>query len=173
MNGTPQEPALPPPKGGALKAGVDWVAKHWPRVRLGHEGMMLEKIGRQNRIVEVAARNTMTGKMDDTEGWPSDEEDEDMGVNIGDEIHHHHYPAPPAEAATEPPPLGGESSTPAKTLLEKAAPYLLAATLAGVPGGSIATYFLTRPDPAPPPAASSPAPVGYEYTGQKFTPGQD
>ncbi len=63
MSESPQESTLPP-EGNAVKQGVDWVAKHWVRVRLAHEGMMLEKIQRQNRIVEVNARNTMTGKVD-------------------------------------------------------------------------------------------------------------
>lgn len=87
-------------KDNALKRGVDWVAKHWPRVRLGHEGMMLEKIQRQSRCVETLARNTMTGKMGDVTGWPSSGEEEDMGVNIGDHIHYH-MPATSSEANGE------------------------------------------------------------------------
>jgi hypothetical protein len=78
-------------------------------------------------------------------------------------------PPPTAPQGPTPPPV--ESRPPTKTLLEKAAPYLLATALAGIPGGSIATYFLTRPDPAPPPAATSPAP-GYEYSGRAYTPNQ-
>ena len=57
-----------------LQRGVDWVAKHWPRLRLGHEGFMLDKIQRQQRCVEVSARNAMTGDNQDTNGWPTDPE---------------------------------------------------------------------------------------------------
>lgn len=61
---------------------------------------------------------------------------------------------------------------PAKTLLERAAPLLLGAAVGVPPLTGLATYFLTRPDPTPPPAVESPAP-GYEYSGRPFTPGQD
>jgi len=80
-----------------LEAGVGWVAKHWPRIRLGHEGLMLDKIDRQHRIVETLARNTMTGDMKDVAGWPGNEGDDAMGVNIGDHIHYHQAVEPVAK----------------------------------------------------------------------------
>ena len=94
MNGTPQE-STPPES--ALKKAADWVIPHWTRVRLGHEGLMLDKIQRQNRIVEIDAKNAAAGKSGktaDLEDWPSNRGDDAMGVKIGDEIHHH-YPPPP------------------------------------------------------------------------------
>jgi hypothetical protein len=102
----------------AVKRGVDWVAKHWPRVRLGHEGFMLDKIMRQQQFVEQDAKNVMTGKHDDTTGLP--DKGDPMGVKIGDEIHNHNYPAPP--------PTESPAKKPASTLLK-------AATIAGLLGG--------------------------------------
>lgn len=87
-----------------LQAGIGWVAKHWPRVRLAHEGVMLDRVQRVQRIGEISARNAMTGKVDDTSGWPSNEEGDKMGVKIGDEIHHHYAPEPPPEPEPEPTP---------------------------------------------------------------------
>ena len=61
----------------------------WARMRLGHEGMMLAKIQRQNRIVEHVAAQTRDGKF--TGGpVPSVPEGEDMGVNVGNETHNHY-----------------------------------------------------------------------------------
>lgn len=110
-----------------LQRGVDWVAKHWPRARLAHEGMMLEKIQRQQRCVEVNARNAMTGDTTDTDGWP--EEDDEMGVKIGDEIHHHH-PKPSS----------------------KILPYVLAAALGATGGGLALLPWLLSNRPEPPAA---------------------
>ncbi len=61
----------------------------WARMRLAHEGMMLEKIQRQNRIVEQLAAQTRDGKF--TGGpVPSVPEDENMGVSVGNETHNHY-----------------------------------------------------------------------------------
>lgn len=148
MNESPQ--ASTPPS-DALRMGVDWVAKHWARVRLGHEGMMLEKIQRQNRIVEVNARNTMTGKSDDVTDWPKSEGDE-MGVDIGDEIHNHYYPPSPATETS--------AKKPATTLAKAA---LAAALLAGGGGAGLGVPWLMgmfdKPAierPAEPPQAETP-----------------
>jgi len=84
----------PPPDPSGLRAGLDWVGKHWPRVRLGHEGVMLARVQRVQRIGELIAKNAITGKVDNTDGWP-DGEGNEMGVDIGDEIHNHYYPAAP------------------------------------------------------------------------------
>ncbi len=156
----------PPPRSG-LQAGIDWVGKHWPRVRLGHEGVMLDKITRQNRCVETLARNAMTGKLDDTEGWPgSGEPDAEggdgMGVKIGDEIHHHNYPLPPTseplpQSSTSP---AAEESTLAKWGKRAA---IAALPLAGI-GGTLAFNALTAEDK--PPAIEQPA--GPDYTDSRI-----
>ena len=127
MNDSPQESTLPLET--AARKAVDWVAKHWARVRLGHEGVMLDKIERQNRIVEVVARNAMTGKPDDTEGWPPSGDDS-MGVDIGDTIHNHYYPASTETPAKEPASAPTQSKLP--SLLKKA---VITAALLGTGGG--------------------------------------
>ncbi len=167
MSESTQEAALPseaqeaalPSEASAIKHGVDWVAKHWPRVRLGHEGMMLEKIQRQNRIVEITARNTMTGKVDDVADWPSSE-GEKMGVEIGDHVtHNHYYDKQMALAA-----LAGkdvaEQSAPKKApgILAKAAIVVALAGSGGAAGVAI-PWLMGMFDKPPPP--SVPAAVDY------------
>jgi hypothetical protein len=73
----------------------------------------------------------------------------------------------------DPPPVSETpaATPPAKSLLEKAAPLLLATAIGAPPLTGLATYLLTRPESTPPPAAASPAP-GYEYSGRAYTPGQ-
>lgn len=152
MSESPQESTLPP-EGNAVKQGVDWVAKHWVRVRLAHEGMMLEKIQRQNRIVEVNARNTMTGKVDDVTDWPS-REGKEMGVDIGDHITHHHYPAPP--------PLPSPAQQPKSQFPKLLAKVAITAALVGSGAGAGAAmpWLLGMFDKPAPPAVVAPA-IGY------------
>lgn len=122
----------PPPQTSPLRSGLGWIAKYWPRIRLGHEGLMLEKIARQNRIVETLARNTMSGNMGDVTGWPGNAEEDAMGVNIGDHIHYHK-----AEPAPASPPV-------AESQLSKWLPYAVAAALA------VGGYYLGRQSPTIP-----------------------
>lgn len=129
MSSVTQESSPPQPKQveerTGLQKGIDWVGKHWPRVRLAHEGWMLDKIARQQRIVEVTARNTMTGNMKDTSGLPIDEEDDRMGVRIGDEISNHYYGLQRQEGtAAESPPTEDKRS-----LVSKLLPWILAAAI--------------------------------------------
>lgn len=121
----------------SLKSGVDWVGKHWPRVRLAHEGTMLDKIVRQQKCVEVSARNAMTGKHEDTTGWP---EGDDMGVAIGDHIENHYYTSPVVSQSAE--------TSNDQPLWKKLAPYLVGAVL--VCGGSGLGYWFGRPSQQPP-----------------------
>jgi len=166
QQGSAQTTTAPDP----LKAGVGWLAKHWPRLRLGHEGFMLEKIQRQARIAEVTARNSMTGRMDDTTGWPEDGDD-GMGVMIGDHIeNHYHLPAeqPPKEAA---PVADSAAEKQEPFLLRKAAPLLMALALgsAGAGGAGLGIWLnlLLNVPETPPPAVQEqelpdyPTPPGY------------
>jgi hypothetical protein len=152
------------------------VKKNWFGIEMADRMVGMKAMDRSHRLAERLARKTQDGTLGKPDEGPEAGEDmEDMGVQVGDNVVHHHYP-PPEQPAVEPLPvaeeLPTEPETAAKTLLEKAAPYLIAATLGGVPVGSALTYFLTRPDPTPPPAVESPAP-GHEYSGRKFVPGQD
>ena len=128
-------PPKTPTSPAALQFGVDWVAKHWPRVRLAHEGVMVDRVQRVQRIGEVVARNTMTGKTKDASGWPGDTEGDAMGVSIGDTVHNH-YPAP----------------TPAKKPMRTAAKVAAAAALlaAGVGAGTGVPWALGMLNSRPP-----------------------
>jgi len=111
--------------------------------------MMLNKIERQSRCVEVVARNTMTGKMEDTTGLPINEEGDAMGVRIGDEIVNHYYP----QAAPQPDPSPEPEPKPEFLTWKK---LLAGAALAGLVGGSIglgaAELWRRASQPEPPPA---------------------
>ena len=121
----------------------DKLLRNWAYTRLGHEGMMLDRIDRQGRIVEVLARNTATGDLSDMQGWP---EGDDMGVNIGNEIHYHNTQSPqlaPQPIETPTPPTQQPAPSPAAKLW----PWALAAA-AGLAGFGL-PYVFTRPDPPP------------------------
>ena len=130
----PLQPVLPVPP--------DWrdeLKKHWANVRLGHEAYMLDKIQRQNRIVEVNARNTMTGSnSDDVDGWP---EDEEMGVSIGNTINY----SLPQSAAPQP------AASPDRSLASRLLPWVAAAGLLGTTGFGAAAIALLA-NRLPPPA---------------------
>jgi len=145
MSDAQQDPIpSPPTETNAVKAGVDWVAKHWPRVRLGHEAVILNKIERQNRIVETLARNSMTGEMQDTTGWPDSEGDDRMGVKIGDRIeNHYHLPAESRE--TQSARQGAAGAFPWKGL----AAAVLASGLLGTAGGLGIPWLLGALDQKP------------------------
>lgn len=162
-----------------LKAGVGWVAKHWPRVRLAHEGLMVDKIQRQSRIVEQLARNTMTGDNQDVSGWPGHEGDDSMGVNIGDHIHYHaasEQPAPQQPPATPAPTSAAPAAATPPTEQPKSvwrtwlARTALVAGGLGLGAGGLAGYnAMTADDENPAVAVEQPAeqPAGqqqpYEY----------
>ena len=87
---------------------------------------MLDKIQRQQRIVEQLAKNVMTGKNGDVDVWPGNDGDDAMGVSIGDHIHYHTEQNPPQQP--EPTQPKGMSTA------AKVATSLAAAALLG-PGG--------------------------------------
>lgn len=86
----------PIPKRSDVAKGVRTVYLN----RVAHMGMMLDKMNRQNRRVERIEKFAATGKLEDLE---SPEEDEDMGVNIGNEIHYHYEGGEQQEALTPAP----------------------------------------------------------------------
>jgi hypothetical protein len=111
--------------------------------------MMLEKIQRQNRIVEIDARNAMTGKVGDVTDFPSSKgKGNEMGVDIGDTIHNYYPPAPP-----EPPPA--VAVQPKSRVLKRLAKAAIAAALvgSGVGAGAAIPFLLGMFDKNPPPAA--------------------
>lgn len=67
------------------------ILDQWAQIRLGHEGMMLDKIQRQNRIVETTVKS-MQREAGYTESGSEPEAADEMGVSIGNRItHEHHY----------------------------------------------------------------------------------
>jgi hypothetical protein len=108
--------------------------------------MMIDKIERQNRIVEIDARNAMTNEPANIDGWP-DMGEGSMGCRIGDEIHNHHYhsvpPPPPQQGetqVTEGRELPTAEELPEKSFLSKALPYVGMALLGG--GGVVGIDFV-------------------------------
>ncbi len=111
------------------------IARNWFNVRLGHEGMMLDKIQQQQkRVFEIADRaaNGTTGKPSQSAG------DDDMGVNIGNEIHYHGV----QQAAS----TVTNTGTPGLSTAAKAA--LVVALLGGAGGVGYAAADLLKPEPA-------------------------
>ena len=145
-----------------MKQGVDWVAKHWPRVRLAHEGFMLDKIVRQSRIVEQLAQNSMTGDVENVDAWPGHEGDDDMGVKIGDEIHYHAAPPkpdPPAPTPSTPPANQPPQTQPAEEPEPAWKTWAKRAALVAVGAGGIAGYqWMSKPPEENPPTIEQPAP---------------
>lgn len=119
-----------------------WVNEHLGKtiknhmlVRLGHEGMMLDKIMRQNKIVRDGVRSFQRGE---TTMGADVAKEEDMGVNIGNEIHYHGGTAAPPATTT---PTPSPSAEP--TLLQRLGiPALLLAM--GI-GGVTLGYWLKGP----------------------------
>ena len=116
-------------QGSQTSEDLGWVLKNWARVRLGHEAMMLDKIDRQNRIVEQLAQNQMTGDSKNIDLWPPKEDEGDMGVNIGDTINYHTTPT-------------------ATSTFAKAIPYVISAAAllgGGGLGGAALAKYLSQP----------------------------
>lgn len=145
--------------------------------RVAHMGMMLDKVNRQNRRAERIEKFASTGEVKDLQA-PPDEENEDMGVNIGNEYHYHGIAPPDMPAAA---PVKDSTSKAAKkkaTIEEIAAvvaskiqpaavapvaadPWrkwlyaaLAAAALSAGAGTPLALYFSSK-QPTPPPVVDT------------------
>lgn len=128
-----------------------WVNEHLGKtiknhmlVRLGHEGMMLDKVLKQNKIVRDGVRAFQRGET--TVNAAAATED-DAGVNIGNEIHYHgvSQPAAPVTPTVAPPAAPTPAPAPAASNPWKTAALLGAGAIAaGVPA-SLATWYLNRP----------------------------
>lgn len=126
--------------------------QQWMQTHLAHQGMMLDKIQRQQAIVEATARFAATGDSAQlaSEITPQGVEDAEMGVSIGNkEYHVHNYPASPVtttttNTTTEASPLAKTTNTLGK--VAAAAALLGSGGIAGL-GASLVVDYLTRPDP--------------------------
>ena len=115
-------------------------------IRLGHEGMMLDKINRQRRIVENGVRAYQRGET--TVSAEDQAVGEDMGVNVGNTIHYHmEQPATPPAQPTVPVPTASPPTpaTPAQpsTLQKYGLPALIAAL--GIGGTALGYWLGNRP----------------------------
>jgi hypothetical protein len=126
-----------------------WKAKRLVFLRhLAHEGLMLDKVSRQNRRVERMEKFAATGNVSDLDA--PEEATEEMGVNIGNENHYHVVqPAAQSAAVTTP------ASPAANGVVSKLVPLALAAGLGAA--GPLAWFFSKPPTPAAPPAVTVPS----------------
>lgn len=142
--------------------------KSWPDqfkrllvlTRLAHDGVMISKLQRQNRIVEDLAKRSANGTIGQ-KSEAGDEMPEDDTVSIGNEYHYHYQggeptaqaqPTPPAQPAQAPAtPAAPATPSDAMSTLSKG---LLAAALVGSGMGGLAVGSLLS-QPGTPPAAST------------------
>lgn len=138
-----------PDEGGAINnQNDDYIGKHQflkkkdarnaALLRMGHEAYMLDKITKQDKIVQ----NTVKGLQEEA-GYTnsadpdSPSEEDDMGVSIGNETkteNHYHYQQPPE-------PQVNQTNKPNNLI---PASILAAGALTG------AGLYFSKPDPAPP-----------------------
>lgn len=81
-----------------LSAELEEVLKNWALIRLGHEGVMLDRVQKNGQNVQKLADLALTGQVGDTTA------DDPMGVSIGNKFEFHNYsgekPADPQETPT-------------------------------------------------------------------------
>lgn len=150
---TPPELPLPPDWNQTPEEWNEEFKRNWMNTRLGHEGFMLEKIARQQAIVEANARFAATGDSSQLakEITPTEIEGDGMGVSIGNKEYHVHYEMPASNTNTttstvEATPQVGSSTT--NTLGKLAAAgALLGAGGLGTLGAGLAIDYLTKPEP--------------------------
>jgi hypothetical protein len=66
------------------------IAQNYYQLRLGYEGMMIENLQRQAKIVERLALKTQDGTVGQASEPANLETGEDMGVSVGNTIHYHY-----------------------------------------------------------------------------------
>jgi len=118
--------------------------------RVAHMGMMLEKMNRQNRRVERLEKFAATADVKDLDA-PEDEED--MGVNIGNEFHYHGI-TPQAALPNQPETAVSKPTTDASSTASKLAPAVVALSMLG--GGAGVGYIINDLWKQPAPVQSSP-----------------
>lgn len=134
---------------------------------LGWEGMMLDKVMKQNAIARDTALRAASGTLGQPGATPSLPEEDDMGIRIGDEVHNHYaLPAPSAPqaspgtaSATAPAPA--ESKSTLSTVL-KAGALIVAGSALGSAGPMVVNAVWPSQETTivqPPPAIdTSPSP---------------
>lgn len=123
---------------------------------IAHEGLMIDRMNRQLHASERMQKFAATGDVKDLE---APEEDESMGVNIGNEYHNHYQVTESPKG--EPTPSPEATAETAETAASGAGKYLATAALGGalVVAGNLLNAWWQQPDP---PAVSQPADVNYK-----------
>lgn len=124
-------------------------ARNWSLTHLAHRGMMMDKIMRQNKIVENTVKGLQNESGIDTENL----DEEDMGVNIGNESTTKNYYV--EQAAPAPPPqLPPQIIMPEPKAPEPQKTNWLPASIlaAGALTGAGLLYSKDNPEPTVPPA---------------------
>jgi len=120
-----------------------------------HRGMMLNKILRQNKIVEENARQQLgVAYGEDTAKLAATDEDEDMGVSVGNENHYHFQTTSAPTPITNPSP---ENQNLNNSKQGKIPQWLTIGTLlasSGIIGASLNNHF----NPATPNSNTLPTP---------------
>jgi len=118
-----------PNSNGAWK---ETLKRNWANTRLAHEAGMLGELMAEKALVRRLVKKSQDG----TVGTPT-EEDEDVDVNVGNEIHYH-----VAQTAADAQP----TSTPITSTASAWLAPLLSAALAAAGAGGL-TYLMTRDIP--------------------------
>jgi len=108
--------------------------RQWFQAKLGERLLQAANMSRSRELLRRGALKMQDGTL----GQPGDPPgmDDPMNIRVGDEIHYH------AEAAAVPAPAPTPTLAPAaKSLLARAAPYVLTAALAAS-GGAVAAPWL-------------------------------
>lgn len=140
------------PQMGQTAVNDSWrekLMRLWMQSRLAHEGMMLDKIQKQNEMVRELAVKSANGTIGRDHKMPSGD---DMGVRIGDEVHNHFWPPTHGKGTKPTEPTQPTAPTPQQPSstndwLKSA---LLAAGLLGAGAGATAIYnYATAPSEPP------------------------
>ncbi len=141
-----------------LRRDLSWTTKNMSRAQLAHRGLMLDSIGKKQKMVRELARDAKKQEFGgtDVDGGGGAEEDEDMSWRIGDDNqyhNHYHVSNQETEQASVTQPVVEAVK---KTALQKVAPYLLGAALTGGPLGGfmLANVMSAKPHTTPQPAVT-------------------
>jgi hypothetical protein len=105
--------------------------RHWLQLRgLGWQGMMLDKVMRQNAMTRNLAQRVADGTLGKEQAGGAVVED-DMGIRIGDEIVNYHYAPPTVPLTSDPQPQPPSAPPPAAPAASGTTPTWLKAALVG------------------------------------------
>lgn len=143
---------------------------------LGWEAMMLDKQMKQNAMAREVARRSADGTLGKPGEWAGEDED-GMGIRIGDEVHYGTVASPaapvaaaqPSPVATQPTPASSKSTTGKLSPWLSSAAVIAASALGGgaaVPiGGAILDWWNSPPAVVAPAEPTPAAPPSLDHGG--------